>query len=74
MSNYKHFELIRLLQTLTCSSYYNLENLLEMYTRCYPEDQKGIDLLNLIIFSEGPITNSSADEVIAHLHTHAKKH
>ncbi len=74
MSNHKHFELISLLQTLTGSSYYSLENLLDSYTQSYPNDQKGIDLLTLVIFSDGPIEDSFVDEVIAHLRTHAKKH
>ena len=74
MSNHKRFELVSLLQTITGSSYYSIENLLECYANCFPNDQKGIDLLKFIVFSDGPIEDSSVDEVIDYFNVHSQKH
>lgn len=73
MSSHKHFELISFLQTKTGTSFYSLENLLDSYARSYPKDRKGLELLTLAVFSEGPIEDSFIDEIITHLKTQ-KKH
>lgn len=74
MSKHKRAELVRVLQTITGSDFYALENLSSAYTRHYPMDKKGIDLLNLVVFSPGPLDDKTIDELIHHLakFTHKK--
>lgn len=49
----------------TGATYYALENLVDVYSRRFPHNTKVIELLNLIVFSPGPVEDQTVDEAIS---------
>ena len=48
----------------TGASYYALENLLEAYSKRFPQNTRVIELLKKIVFSTSPNKDQMADEVM----------
>ena len=64
MSNPKKYQLMWRLQMATGSTYYALENLLEVYIKRFPQNTRTIELLKIIVYSPGPVEDQTVDEAI----------
>lgn len=64
MSNPQKYQLMWRLQMATGSTYYALENLLDVYARRFPQNRRAIELLKIIVYSPGPVEDQTVDEAI----------